>query len=378
MNRRLRSIVAGALAGTACALAAPGAHGDGLPVPFDGGDPRRRHRARERLPLQHRRHRTRDHGRQAPRSAPARSSAPLGSSAAGACRSVAYDGSPSGLSADGRMLVLIEPRRALPAQLDDVRGLRRRAARAAPTSSRLDGDFSFDALSPDGRLALPDPLPRRRATRPRTRSALRPRARQAASRSRSSIPNESGEEMAGSPQTRAASPDGRWAYTLYDPAERDHPPFIHALDTERGTAVCIDLDPLASLRRIDRLRLEPSADGSHARRSSTAATPVAERRPRARSRSPSRPPRRRRRPMRAGSRGPWWRSRSRPARSGSRSGSGADSRRGSASRRADRVRARGRALRRGARARERASRAGPGPRGAHTTGASRARDRPSA
>ena len=68
--------------------------------------------------------------------------------------------------------------------------------------------------------------------------------------------------MAGFPQTRAASPDGRWAYTLYAPAERDHPPFVHALDTGRGTAVCIDLDPLASFRRIDRLRLEPSADGS--------------------------------------------------------------------------------------------------------------------
>jgi hypothetical protein len=68
--------------------------------------------------------------------------------------------------------------------------------------------------------------------------------------------------MAGFPQTRATSPDGRWAYTLYEPAERDHPPFIHALDTKRGTAVCIDLDPLADQRGIWRLGLQPSVDGS--------------------------------------------------------------------------------------------------------------------
>ena len=63
-------------------------------------------------------------------------------------------------------------------------------------------------------------------------------------------PDEPGEEMAGWPQTRSLSPDGRWAYTLYLPAQRDHLPFIHALDTERGTAVCIDLDALAEFRNF--------------------------------------------------------------------------------------------------------------------------------
>ena len=37
------------------------------------------------------------------------------------------------------------------------------------------------------------------------------------------------------------STDGRWAYTLYDGTEH---PFVHALDTDRRTAVCIDLDDL--------------------------------------------------------------------------------------------------------------------------------------
>ncbi len=44
--------------------------------------------------------------------------------------------------------------------------------------------------------------------------------------------------MQGLPMTRATSADGRLAYTLYSAEE----PFIHALDTVRGSAaVCIDL-----------------------------------------------------------------------------------------------------------------------------------------
>jgi hypothetical protein len=50
--------------------------------------------------------------------------------------------------------------------------------------------------------------------------------------------------MYGAPVTRVASPDGRWAYTLYQSTEH---PFVHALDTERRTAVCIDLDDLSQV-----------------------------------------------------------------------------------------------------------------------------------
>jgi hypothetical protein len=49
--------------------------------------------------------------------------------------------------------------------------------------------------------------------------------------------------MRGYPLTRATSPDGRWAYTLYD-GGGDHP-FIHALDTVEGRTVCIDVHQLA-------------------------------------------------------------------------------------------------------------------------------------
>ena len=44
--------------------------------------------------------------------------------------------------------------------------------------------------------------------------------------------------MAGIPVSRQMSPDGRWAYTLY---AGGHETFIHALDTEGATAVCVDL-----------------------------------------------------------------------------------------------------------------------------------------
>jgi MYXO-CTERM domain-containing protein len=55
-------------------------------------------------------------------------------------------------------------------------------------------------------------------------------------------PREPDEKMQGLPMTRTVSADGRWAYTLY--ARPEEAPFIHALDTERRTAACIDLDEL--------------------------------------------------------------------------------------------------------------------------------------
>ena len=173
---------------------------------------------------------------------------------------VAYDSTPSGLSANGRTLVLIEPRARFPREqttfaLIDAERMRLR------DELTLDGDFSFDALSPDGRTMYLISYPE-----PRDPTAYEVRAYDLASERLLPEPivdpNESGEEMAGWPQTRALSPDGRWAYTLYLPADRDHPPFIHALDTERGTAVCIDLDALGEYRNFVGLGLQPSPDGS--------------------------------------------------------------------------------------------------------------------
>ena len=53
------------------------------------------------------------------------------------------------------------------------------------------------------------------------------------------------ERMAGYPVARAATGDGVWAYTLYQkPSGRL---FVHALDTSRGIARCIDLPRLAGV-----------------------------------------------------------------------------------------------------------------------------------
>jgi len=102
----------------------------------------------------------------------------------------------------------------------------------------LNGSFGIDAISPDGsRIYLIEYLSPRDFTEYRVRAYDLDRGRL--------LPNpiidpkESGEEMYGMPLTRATSPDGRWAYTLYTGPKEN---FIHALDTKRATAVCIDLD----------------------------------------------------------------------------------------------------------------------------------------
>jgi MYXO-CTERM domain-containing protein len=64
--------------------------------------------------------------------------------------------------------------------------------------------------------------------------------------------------MGGSSLTRATSPNGRWAYTLYDAAGKT--PFVSALDTSTRSARCIDLDALTgtNLSRLS-LRVDASA-----------------------------------------------------------------------------------------------------------------------
>jgi hypothetical protein len=72
-------------------------------------------------------------------------------------------------------------------------------------------------------------------------------------------PRETDEKMRGNPISRALSPDGRWAYTLYDGGGGT--PFVHALDTSRRTARCIDLGALKGSQYLWRLRLRVSRDG---------------------------------------------------------------------------------------------------------------------
>jgi hypothetical protein len=150
---------------------------------------------------------------------------------------VAYDESPGGISADGRTLILISPRTSYP---------RKRTTFAVVDPQRLKvrrlihlkGDFSFDAISPDGLLMYLIKYDSRNLTQYAVR-AYNMRARNLVP-DPVVDPNEP-EPMTGVPITRTSSTDGRWAYTLYDSTKY---PFVHALDTARRTAVCIDLDDL--------------------------------------------------------------------------------------------------------------------------------------
>ena len=164
---------------------------------------------------------------------------------------VAYDGSASGLSADGRVLVLIEPRAQFPRVRTTLAILDAPRLRVR-TVLRLRGDFSFDAISPKGGLLY---LIQYVSPRDPTRYAVRAYdVRHGRLLTEPVVdPHERGEKMRGNPLSRAVSPDGRWAYTLYDGAGGT--PFVHALYTSGRTARCIDLDALAGNAYLARLRL---------------------------------------------------------------------------------------------------------------------------
>jgi len=169
---------------------------------------------------------------------------------------VAYDGSADGLSADGRTLVLIEPRVAFPRERTTLAVVDARRLRVVHRIT-LRGDFSFDAISPQGRtLFLIQYISPQDPTRYHVRAydlvsdTLRPRL--------VVDPREHEDTMRGSPLTRATGPGGRWAYTLYDGAGGT--PFVHALDTRTRQARCVDLPMLAGLRNLWQVSL--SAHGS--------------------------------------------------------------------------------------------------------------------
>jgi hypothetical protein len=154
---------------------------------------------------------------------------------------VAYDGSASGLSADGRTLVLIQPRVSFPRAQTPLMVVGTRQLRPRKVM-RLRGDFSFDAISPGGSLLyliqyVTPTDPTRYLVRAYDLRAGRLLAKPV------SDPRESGAKMRGAPLTRTSSANGRWAYTLYDGAGKT--PFVHALDTSNRSAHCIDLEMLA-------------------------------------------------------------------------------------------------------------------------------------
>jgi hypothetical protein len=170
---------------------------------------------------------------------------------------VAYDGSAGGLSADGRELVLIQPRVRFPRARTALAVLDAQKLRLK-TILRFRGDFSFDAISSKGNLLY---LIQYVSPKDPTRYLVRAYDLRQHRLLEAPVvdPHEQSDKMRGNPLSRALSPDGRWAYTLYEGGGQM--PFIHALDTSRRIAHCIDLDALAGNRYLWRLRLHTTEDG---------------------------------------------------------------------------------------------------------------------
>jgi hypothetical protein len=166
----------------------------------------------------------------------------------------AYDGSTTGLSADGATLVLAGiPTILFPSHTHLV--VLDTATLRVEQRITLRGFFTVDAISPTGRwLYLIHYWP--------TPSTYEVRAYDLAARLLVAKPvvdpREPDEKMQGQPVTRTMSPDGRWAYTLY---QRSDEPFIHALDTATRTARCVDL-PMLAQADLSRPRLRLARDGT--------------------------------------------------------------------------------------------------------------------
>jgi hypothetical protein len=172
---------------------------------------------------------------------------------------VTYDGSSGGLSGDGTSLALASYG-PYPGQAGKTRfvllstrtlGVLRQVV--------LPGSWSYDAISPDGSMLY---LVEHIAAGPKPRYRVRSYDLNA----RRLIPGaivdrlENESVMDGQPVTRATSSDGRWAYTLY--AREKHEPFVHALDTVRREAFCIDLPLRLGQTKQMELRLRLAAGRS--------------------------------------------------------------------------------------------------------------------
>ena len=146
---------------------------------------------------------------------------------------VAFDGTLGGLAHDGRTLVL--------ASAGTVEGSSRFAILVTgglrlQRTIALRGSWSFDALSPDGqKLYLVEHARGGPTYRVRAYDLLRG----ALLREAVIDPRQGGRAMTGVPVTRTHGPGGVWAYTLYQ--KPGGLPFVHALDTVRGKALCIEL-----------------------------------------------------------------------------------------------------------------------------------------
>jgi hypothetical protein len=152
--------------------------------------------------------------------------------------SVAFDGATGGLSPDGRTLIVAETGWGRPLRdwsrftILDTKTLQVRDAIV------LKGDYSYDALAPDGRTLF---LIHHVSAQNVNRYVVRAYDLRANELLPGVIADKSqpGWVMQGSPMTRTTSADGRMVYTLYQ--NYGGYPFVHALDTTTRMAHCIGL-----------------------------------------------------------------------------------------------------------------------------------------
>jgi len=168
-------------------------------------------------------------------------------------------GRAGGLSPDGRLLVLAEP-----PSYNGLRSQSRFLLISTGTLSLVDtivleGEFGFDAVSPDRRTLY---LIQHVSSTDLVRYVVRAydlRAKRLLARAVVDK-RELGEQMRGYPVARTTSARGEWVYTLYTRSPGGGRPFVHALNAAARTAFCIDL-PSWPDENIWEARLELTNDG---------------------------------------------------------------------------------------------------------------------
>jgi len=170
---------------------------------------------------------------------------------------VAYDGSSGGLSRNGRRLVVDWPANGAGHGQTrfvvlDPRTLRVRSRLA------LNGNFGFDALSPDGSTMYLIQI------KGANGSGLDYDVRALDVSTGRLFPGsivdrrEPGEKMTGIPLTRVGSADASWAYTLY--SRSNGGAFVHALHTTAREAFCIDVPLGVADDQLSYVRMRLSKD----------------------------------------------------------------------------------------------------------------------
>jgi hypothetical protein len=162
---------------------------------------------------------------------------------------VAGDGTPGGLTRDGKHLVLASYAQPTFTQF----AVLSTKSLIAVRNITLHGYWSFDALSPNGRTIY---LIQYFLTTSTQRYLVRAYDVEHGRLYKHPVTarTETG-KMTGWPVTRATSAEGRWAYTLYE--RPNGTAFVHALDTVRRAAVCIDLPRMGRTANWSSMSVSP-------------------------------------------------------------------------------------------------------------------------